>query len=175
MNSRERIQSRGLLFTELVVFTRRRWFAAGAVLALGYLASLGLPWLLWFRAPRWAIGVGCAILVYNTVLWLILQSTAARPVRRPVLLTLAWAQLLLDLGCLSILTLISGGVSSPLRGFFVFHMIFSSLLLPRPMAYASAFMAMLLVAMAMFVTRDWPREPKDVTSVAAWALMLVMT
>src|SRR5690349_4261776 len=116
MNHRERSESRGLLFTELVVFTRRRWWAACAVLALGYLASLSLPWLLWFRAPAWAVGVGCAILVYNTVLSFVLRKAAARPVRRPFLLSLAWGQLLLDLGCLSILTLISGGPSSPLRG-----------------------------------------------------------
>jgi hypothetical protein len=58
------------------------------------------------------------------------------------LLALAWAQLLLDFGVLANLTVLTGGMLSPVRGFFVFHMVIASLLLPRLLAYAGALMAM---------------------------------
>ena len=53
-------------------------------------------------------------------------GAAPRLARAP--LALAWTQILLDLGCLTLLVLWTGGTHSARLGFTVFHMVFASLL-----------------------------------------------
>ena len=91
------------------------------------------------------------------------------------LIAQAWAQLLLDLGCLTLLTLLTGGVHSPLLGFYVFHMVFASLLLPRQMAYAGASMAMLMLAAALWSSGNWPVMRRESALLLGWAVTLLAT
>src|SRR4029453_15684702 len=110
----------------LHTFVRLRWLAGLAVVA-GSLA--GWHWLHLFAGPGKIAALGGSILLYNTLLWLVLRRAApfgrrtSHADQAPVgtrLLLLAWAQLLLDLVCLTILTVLTGGARSPLLGFFVF-------------------------------------------------------
>ena len=85
-------------------------------------------WLHWFHRGPQIAAVGAGILVYNLALRVILSRVGRR---RRTLVLFAWAQLLLDLLCLTMLSVWTGGLLSPVATFFVFHMVFASLLLPR--------------------------------------------
>ena len=77
---------------------------------------------------------------------------------RQFLTWLAFAQLLLDLVALTALVAWTGGMSSPLLAFFVFHMVFASLLLPRYAAYASAAAAAALIAGGLWLAGQFPGD-----------------
>ena len=170
-----KLHSRGLLVTELGLFIRLRWAAGGTLLFLALALRLGWITLPWNENARWLGTMGGAILGYNVLLWATLRFLKRQKERKNALQVLAWVQLLLDLGCLTILTLLMGGVNSPLRGFFVFHMVFASLLLPRHMAYASAGLAMLMLALGLWVTEQWPVVTRESASMLAWVAMLLLT
>lgn len=171
MNSRIRIASRRPLFDQLGWFIRLRWLAAAAVLVGAAINGL---WLKWYPGAPWMAALGIAILTYNLLLWLVMRQTGWS-LRGNSLLTMAWAQLLLDMGSLTGLVLLTGGIQSPLRMFFVFHMVFASLLLPRLMAYGSASVAMLMFAGALWVVGQWPVERDQNVGLLAWVVMLLIT
>ena len=147
----------------------------------------------WYANGAAMAVVGAVILVYNAVLWGMggrseegkarrHEATEARsanqvfsPATSFALIAQAWAQLLLDLGCLTLLTLLTGGVHSPLMGFFVFHMVFASLLLPKRMAYAGASISMLMLAAALWSTGTWPVGQRESMLLLAWAVTLLGT
>ncbi|MCC7147070.1 MAG: GHKL domain-containing protein [Phycisphaeraceae bacterium] len=88
---------------------------------------------------------------------------------------LAWLQILLDLGVLTLLVIWTGGVASPLLGFFVLHMVFASLLLPRFMAYAGALAAAVMVLAALWWSDLLAANPKETVALAAWVVLLLAT
>jgi ABC-type dipeptide/oligopeptide/nickel transport system permease subunit len=120
-------------------------------------------------------GVGVAILLYNVALLFIMRRTLQLGRNRAVMLAHAWAQLLLDVACLTLLSLLTGGPTSPLLGFFVFHMVFASLLLPREMAYAGASLAMVMLAVGLWLSGQWPSGRRDSLLMLGWvATMLIV-
>jgi signal transduction histidine kinase len=145
----------GPLTLQLEWFIRLRWIAA-AVAILG--ATADGVWLKFTADGRRIFWLGVAILAYNIAAHRVLQSISARPRRRRALLLLAWAQLLLDFAALTLLIIWTDGVRSPLLGFFVFHMVVASLLLPTQMAYASAAAAALILATGLGLTGQFPSE-----------------
>ncbi len=158
------------LYGQLRWFVRLRWGAGLAVL-LGALVDALLG-----DAPGWRpaalAGVGGVIGLYNIALWW--------PLRRPrrasgPLMVLAGAQIVLDLACLSLLVAWTGGTASPLLGFFVFHMVFASLLLPRPLAYAAAAIALALLSTALAIMGIWPSNSVERMTIVGWTLSLVGT
>ena len=153
-------------------FVRLRW-VAGAVVLVG--AAVEWRWLGWYSHPGAMAVVGGVIIAYNAALWMLMRRIRVERAARPMLLGLAWAQLLLDMGCLTLLALLTGAASSPLLGFFVFHMVFASLLLPREMAYAGASLAMLMMAVGCWFGGQWPETRGDITVMLGWALTLLMT
>ncbi len=164
---------RGPLYMQLNWFIQLRWLAAAGVIA----ASLAGRWL-----PRWdelavhGLVLGLAIAGYNLAVRLMLRRVpAAGQSRRRLLLTLAGAQILLDLGCLTLLALWSGGALSPVSGFFVFHMVIASLLLPPLLAYGGAAAAVLLMAAGLTLTRQWPADPQVQLVAIGWVLTLLLT
>jgi C4-dicarboxylate-specific signal transduction histidine kinase len=74
---------------------------------------------------------------------------------------LAWAQILLDVTCLTLLALWTGATRSPLVPFFVFHMVFASLLLPRWMAYAVAAVTIGIYSAGLLLAGAWPTEREE--------------
>ena len=160
------------LLLQLSRFIALRWIAGLAVIA-----GAALDWhvLHWYGHPQIMIGIGVVILAYNAVLWpLVRQAQQIRP-GPVVLLGLAWLQLLLDLACLTFLTLLTGGVESPLRGFYVFHMVFASLLLPRSLAYAGAVVAIAMLGVGLWAAGQFPAWPKDRANMLGWIATLLLT
>ncbi len=69
----------------------------------------------------------------------------------------------------------TGGIRSPLIGFFVFHMVFASLLLPRYAAYASAAAAAMLLAAGLSLTAQLPGGRPDVLFLLGIVTTLALT
>ncbi|WP_428939552.1 sensor histidine kinase [Fontivita pretiosa] len=168
-------QRRGPLLVQLRWFIRLRWLA-GLIVTLGAMADM--RWLGWFAHSPRILLVGIAIVFYNLLLWWTLHVIGRRPIgpnRRALLLLSAWAQLLLDMFCLTLLVIWTGGVDSPLTPFYVLHMVFASLLLPRAMAYAGAAAVIIMYCAALWATRSWPAERNDRLMFAARILTLLAT
>ncbi len=172
MTLREQEKAPRPLLLQLQWFIGLRWLAGGAVL-IG--AAVEHRWLHWFHHAGQIALVGLAIIAYNTILWAVLRREMAHTGRRSLPLLLAWLQLLLDFGCLTLLSLWTGGVSSPLLGFFIFHMVFASLLLPRKMAYAGAAAAMLMMAEGLWLTGRWPVLPQQAGILLGWVITILAT
>src|SRR4051794_18932454 len=99
-NSTTQRSSHGALFTQLCWFIQLRW-VAGVAVATG--ALIDLTSTHWFENARLIACVGLIILGYNVVLRLVLDRVERSPQRRRLELLAAWAQLLPDLACLSLL------------------------------------------------------------------------
>lgn len=160
------------LYREQVWLVRLRW-VAGLVALLGGL--INLHYLQWYRYEHrlYISLVGGLILAYNLAFWLLLRRW--RDWSQAYLRVLAWLQILLDLGCLTVLMLCTDGYRSPLSGLYVLHMVFASLLLPRRMAFAVAATAIAMVQTGLALTNRWPGD-RDTSIVAVgWGLSLLAT
>jgi signal transduction histidine kinase len=138
---------RGTLTRQLHWIVSLRWLA-GATVIVGGMADLF--WLHWYGRGRHIAAVGAIILIYNLLFWTLGRRNgriAAPRTTAPNGNTywLVWAQILADLACLTALVNWTGGYDSPLRALFVLHMVFASLLLPRPMAFGVALVAIGMV------------------------------
>jgi C4-dicarboxylate-specific signal transduction histidine kinase len=125
-----------------------------------------------FTAGPEIAAVGAGILAYNLALRMILSRVQRK---RRTLVSFAWAQLLLDLVCLTMLSVWSGGLLSPVATFFVFHMVFASLLLPQRMAYAAALAAIAMFTCGLWMTGQFPVTRQDQLLLAGRALTLLLT
>jgi signal transduction histidine kinase len=160
------------LYSQQAWLVRLRWLAGTAVAAGGLLDELYLNWY----ARGWAItAVGLVILLYNLGLHLLLRAERPRPPSQHRLRILAWMQILPDLSALTALALWTGGYASPLLSFYVVHMVFASLLLPRAMAFAVAGVAVVMVELALWIDHLNPRTRHDLTIGVGWALTLLAT
>ena len=164
-------EEQGHLLQYLGWFIRLRW-AAGAAVLLG--AAVDHLWLRWYPARVTIAALGVAILFYNALLWLVLRRMHTGR-GRVGFHVMAWVQLLLDFAILANLTVLTGGIMSPLRPFFVFHMVIASLLLPRLLAYAGALMGIALLSGCLWATGQWPRTHEAVVTFIAWVVMLMVT
>jgi signal transduction histidine kinase len=167
------MRPRGPLYTQLCWFVRLRWLAALAVIVA---ACLDLRWLHWYpQHSSHLLLVGLAILLYNGLLWWTLRTANWPGRRRTLLLAMAWAQLLLDMLALTLLSLWTGGAQSPLMPLFVLHMVFASLLLPRAMAYGSAISVITIYLVGLKLANRWPSERGDQLLTAARIVTLLVT
>jgi signal transduction histidine kinase len=162
----------GGLRSQIQWFINLRWSAAASLVAVALLDHF---WLHWFEHSSRLLTVGAVILAYNVVLRATLHGLQKHRARSRPLLLLAWSQLLLDMSCLTLLTLWTGGVASPLLALFVFHMVFASILLPRSMAYAAAGAALALVSSALLLSDGWPNTRRDSLTLLVWIFLLLMT
>jgi signal transduction histidine kinase len=185
MGSQPGLWTHGPLVGQLRWFIRLRWLAALTVIAG---ALIDWQQLHWYGRDSWLAGLGGIILLYNLVLSGLMRPFRAtkpqlqnippakdRKALRTRLLLLAWVQILLDLLCLMLLVLWTGGIASPLLGFFVFHMVFASLLLPRVMAYAGAVAAIALVVIGLRLSAQWPEDRPQLLLLYGWIVTLLLT
>ena len=136
----------GALREELRWFVRNRWVAGLMVVVIGCVGGYWFDWrnipdkmpLKWSNESQWMILVGVGILIYNLVLWRLLFHKKKPDIQPRTLLVVAWAQLLLDFSALAVLTMLTGGASSPALGLFILHMVFAGILLPKRSSYISA-------------------------------------
>jgi signal transduction histidine kinase len=158
------------LALELGWFIRLRWIAAAVVTLSGALDAFYLH-----RYPHsfYVFLLGQVILFYNLALLAFLK-TADNP-KRGQLRQLAMAQMVLDLICLSALVGRSSGLHSPILGFFVFHMVFASLLLPRLLAYLNGLVAIVLLMAALALTGQFPTSHPDLLLLIGFMFTMLMT
>jgi signal transduction histidine kinase len=165
MATRNRRERDRPLLAQLRWFVRLRWIAGVAVL----LTSAAALWVAQDVHAAVRAAVGGFILAYNVLLWSVLRrDTDSR------LIMLAWAQLLLDLACLTVLAVLTGGARSHVLGFFVFHVVFAALLLPRRMSYAVAAVAVAMLAAGLWAAAKWP-ESSDRLPMLGWVVTLFVT
>ncbi|MGD0463856.1 MAG: ATP-binding protein [Tepidisphaeraceae bacterium] len=158
------------LALELAWFIRLRWIAGTVVAVSGALDRFVLHW---HSMSVQVFFLGVIILVYNAALLASLK--AEWQPKRGYLLRLAAAQMLLDLVCLALLTGWTTGLHSPILGFFVFHMVFASLLLPRTLAYGSALAAIGLLAGSLAWTGQIPSTHGETLIFSGFSFTLLMT
>lgn len=163
----------GPLFAQLAWFIRLRWLAALVVIVGAWVDH---HWLHYY--PTYSAHIllaGIAIAFYNGLLWWTLRSMAHQRGRRWVLISLTWAQLLMDMTCLTLLILWTGDVRSPLTPFIVLHMVFASLLLPTGMAYAGAIVVIGVYLAALKLAGHFPNERTEVLLTIGRTITLITT
>lgn len=169
--TRQAGESAPVLRDQLAWFIRLRWVAAAGVIVVGLLSGW-IPWLESRPGPMLVLGV--FLLLYNVAMQRLVRS--GMMAQRQRLHVLAWGQVCIDLACLTLLTLWTGDLSSPVAGFYVFHMIFASLLLPRATAYGCAAVGILMLAMGLELSGRWPTAGSDRQIIfAGWIMTLVLT
>lgn len=159
-----------MLREELRWIMQLRWAAAATVVLLGVLHALLGPL---FEHKVEIIAVGLAMLAWNTCFAL------AAPKRKTQdgipLVAVAWAHLTVDLICLTLLTLWTGGALSPLLPLYVIHMVFASVLLPRGQAFLVALLAIGMVGVGLALTTGWPDEPREEVILLGWVIALPLS
>ena len=109
--------------------TQLRWIAIGGILgavtvaARSGLIARALPLLL----------VVAFMVIYNLIFWGLSKANSDQ-VSAPLLQKRVFLQVLLDLGALTTLLHLAGGVENPFVLFFAFHMAIAAMLLPLKMA-----------------------------------------
>ncbi|MCC6676442.1 MAG: hypothetical protein IT436_04800 [Phycisphaerales bacterium] len=161
-----------LLYTELRWLMRLRWVAAALIVAGGVTAGW---WLAWYDHGPGMVAVGVLLAAANAVFAAIDRRAAPLRDGPRRVLTFATAQLAVDLACLGVLVLWTGGVSSPLMGFFIFQMVFASLLQPRRRAYATAIATIAALAVGLWLTGQWPAGRGEALAGAGWAIAALVT
>lgn len=161
-----------LLVQQVRWFIALRWIAAAAVL----LGSL-LDWQVtgWFEHSREGVLLGIALIGVNVLMriWIHRSATLLRRPRR--LMAVIWTQIVADLLMLSLLAIWTGGLSSPVLGFFVFHMVFASLLLGSARAYAAASIAAAIFFLLLCSGGEAPNTRQEALAAAGFLLTLFLT
>lgn len=159
-----------LLVDELAWLVRLRWLA-GSVVVVGTL--LDRLWLGLVTEHMHILGVGAAILVYNIGFWFLSTGSQSPSRRWPE--RMAWLQICMDLSALTLLCRWSGGLFSPLLGFYVLHMVFASLLLRREAAYGAVVVSAVMLVSTLWLSGRWPQTPVNWVATGCWVALLVST
>lgn len=169
MDEAKTLQPSRLVAHQLRWLVNLRWLA-GSVVVTGSL--LDAWWLRWHDRALWMAGVGVAILLYNSLLmWRVRHGARSREASRGISI---WWHLLPDLACLALLTVWTGEARSPLLGFFILHMVFTSMLLAPLHAYGGAAAAALLLTVCIQLLGDWPRSLSERLVLIGWVITLVL-
>lgn len=161
-----------LLLSQVRWLVALRWGAGSAVVAA---ALIDLLWLEWFDNAVAALLLGITILLFNAIMarWTRRGAAFLRQPRR--LLSTVWIQIGVDLTTLAILAVWTGGLTSIISGFFVFHMVFASLLLGQTMAYLAATYAVCTFFTLLCTLGQSPTSRADVLAASGFILTLYIT
>ncbi|MBI5115066.1 GAF domain-containing protein [Candidatus Poribacteria bacterium] len=126
-------------------FVQLRWFVPPSIVAvalMGYLLGVEFE-----KAPLIAVAV--FMLAYNAILYLWSRNLEKGPGwKTQDIKRFTHLQVVLDYFSMFLLIHFTGGIASPLVFFFIFHVVFASILLPAASAY---FFALLAVAGTVLV------------------------
>ncbi len=164
------IQPNRLMINHLRWLVGLRWVAGSAVVVGSLLDAV------WFHLHDGALvmtGLGLVILAYNAVLRLRVRPMA-RSHEAAGGITI-WLHILPDLACLAVLTSWTGGAHSPLLGFFVFHMVFTSMLLTPVQAYGGAAAAAVMLTLCIELAGNWPQTRNGRLELVGWIVTLLLT
>lgn len=159
-----------MLREELRRIMQLRWAAAATVVFLGGIHALVGPF---FGHTAEIIAVGLAMFAWNACFALAAPKQAASDGISLVLV--AWAHLTVDLVCLTLLTVWTGGATSPLLALYLIHMLFASVLLPRMQAFGAAMLAIALLALGLLMTDQWPKEEVFRLVLIGWAVAVMLS
>ncbi|MBN1418569.1 MAG: GAF domain-containing protein [Planctomycetes bacterium] len=128
-------------------FIKLRWLAAALVLAGAWGGRL-----LGYDVPAWHLSLMAAVIAsYNAFLlgdWRAIAASPRIPLRFFALF--ADAQVVFDYLALAVVIHFTGGITSPLIVFYVFHIIASAFLIPQYHRYYNATLAVILVGLVTF-------------------------
>jgi len=161
-----------LLVQQVRWFIALRW-VAGATVLIG--SFIDWQFLGWYDRSREGVLLGLALLGVNIFMrtWVHRNAALLRRPRR--LMAVIWTQMVADLLMLSLLAVWTGGLSSPVLGFFVFHMVFASLLLGSMPAYAVATIAVSIFFAFLGALGEAPVARPAVLSAIGFILTLYFT
>ena len=125
------LKERTLWFIKL-----RWWVPLGIAVGTALARWIGVE----FNA-RALLGVACFILAYNIVFYLISRRIEAEAYRKEDIEHFAYWQVGFDYGTMFLLIHFTGGIASPFIFFFIFHITFSAIFLPRRSTYSFAVIA----------------------------------
>jgi 2-iminoacetate synthase len=131
-------------------FIKLRW---GVPLGITIGAALA-RWIGVELNARALLGVACLILVYNIGFYLVGRRIKAEAYRKEDIERFTYWQVGFDYGTMFLLIHFTGGVASPFIFFFIFHITFSAIFLPRRSTYTfavSAAAGMGLIAAAEYL------------------------
>ena len=87
------------------------------------------------------VGLACFILVYNFVFYLLSQKVRTEASQKEYIERFTYWQVGFDYGTMFLLVHYTGGIASPFIFFFIFHVTFSAIFLPRRWTYSFALVA----------------------------------
>ena len=99
------------------------------------------------------LGVACFILGYNIVFYLLSRRIEAEAYRKEYIERFTYWQVGFDYGTMFLLIHFTGGIASPFIFFFIFHITFSAIFLPRRSTYS--FAAMAAVGMGLITVAEF--------------------
>jgi signal transduction histidine kinase len=118
-------------------FIRLRWWVPpGIVVGTGLARWVGVE----FESSA-LLGLACFILVYNFVFYLLSQKIEKEPGQKEDIERFTHWQVGFDYGTMFLLIHFTGGIASPFVFFFIFHITFSAIFLPRRSTYSFAAIA----------------------------------
>jgi signal transduction histidine kinase len=118
-------------------FIKLRWgVPLGIAVGTAFARWIGVE----FNA-RALLGVACFILAYNIVFYLLSRRIKAEAYRKGDIERFTYWQMGVDYGTMFVLIHFTGGIASPFIFFFIFHITFSAIFLPRRSTYSFAFIA----------------------------------
>lgn len=172
MTEESRNARTSLLYAELRWLMRLRWIASAAIVVVG-LAAMRWPALEARGVSILALGVGVG--AFNALVFALDRLRPGLHARWPAVLAFATIQLYADLVFLTLLALWTGGATSGVLGLFVLHMVFASLLQPRPNAYIAAGASAGMLAAGLWLTGQWPTTATELMMLLGWATTIVGT
>jgi 2-iminoacetate synthase len=120
-------------------FIKLRWWVPLGI-ALG---TVSARWMgVEFKASA-LLEVACFILIYNIVFYLLSRRIEVEAYRKEDIERFTYWQVGFDYGTMFLLIHFTGGIASPFIFFFIFHITFSAIFLPRRSTYSFAAMAAL--------------------------------
>ena len=131
-------------------FIKLRWWVPPSI-ALGTALARWVGVEFKWNALLWLAGV---ILVYNFVFYLLSQKIKTEACQKKDIERFTYWQVGFDYGTMFLLIHFTGGIASPFIFFFIFHITFSAIFLPRRWTYSFALAAaagMGLIAAAEFL------------------------
>jgi 2-iminoacetate synthase len=128
-------------------FIKLRWWVPLGIT----LGTLSARWMGVELKAGALLGVACFILAYNVVFYLLSRRIESEAYRKEYIERFTYWQVGFDYGTMFFLIHFTGGIASPFIFFFIFHITFSAIFLPRRSTYSFAIMAaagMILLTLA---------------------------
>ncbi|HHN77591.1 MAG TPA: HAMP domain-containing histidine kinase [Phycisphaerales bacterium] len=160
---------RPLLHRQMIWVISLRWYAGAAIILFDLVQWFAGPF---FEPAGVMMVVGVALLLFNAAALIVTRRSGDGSATDRLFLLIAWSQLSADLVALTVFVLLTGGLSSPAIGFFLFPMIFASLFLTRAQAYAAALLAIAMLTASLALTGRWPSTGLERMTAIGWIVTL---